>query len=91
MPPRINGYAASPTTLDLVDVTTTQPLHDLGLNSTNGPHHSRQETFLLYAVPVVWAIALFIVPLCGLFFFAAWNLWELAQQYIVVHHEEPVA
>ena len=48
------------------------------------------ETFLLYAIPTMWAIAPFVVPLCGLFFFAAWNLWELAQQSIVVRNQQPL-
>lgn len=46
------------------------------------------DTFLLFALPAIWASALFVVPLCGLFFFAAWNLWDLAQQSIVVHHAD---
>jgi YidC/Oxa1 family membrane protein insertase len=55
--------------------------------SDPGGPYLQQETFLLYALPVMWAVGLFVIPFCGLFFFAAWNLWELAQQSIVVHKE----
>jgi len=59
--------------------------------SDPGGPELQQETFLLYAIPTMWALALFVVPICGLFFFAAWNLWEMAQQFIVIHHQDPLS
>jgi YidC/Oxa1 family membrane protein insertase len=58
--------------------------------SDSGGSEVQQETFLLYAIPSMWAIALFVAPLCSLFLFAAWHLWDLTLQSLVVRNHEPL-
>ena len=45
------------------------------------------ESLLLVLPLAAWALAGFFFPVEGLFFFAAWYLWTLAEQSIVIRYE----
>jgi len=62
------------------------------LTTTNMPQDSSgsykpQEKFLLYLTPVLWALVGFFMLLDGLFFFATWYGWLLAEQSMVIRAE----
>ena len=62
--------------------TTNMPPSNIGT-------HESHEKFLLFLTPVLWVLAGFFMVLDGLFFFAAWYGWLLAEQSIVIRAESP--